>query len=500
MPYIKVPVYGEVFFPDDMSDEQIANAIQKDLQIGPPRDIGVVETFVRGAEREAIGMYETIEKWLSPFVSEPGKVVQEDWLAPPEDTAGVMTETPLKSIVTPEESVQERSLRREIEARVAAEQNPIAGVAGRIGGAVTATPFANVPLAAQTVRGGALAGGIVGGIEGAISPTYEQFGDPSRLAMTGIGAGAGALLGGAGSALARWLAKRGEKEVAEEAGAAIDSAAVDSTTEAAKPRFRGVTDPETGEVVYKQVTPAETVPEPVVPAKTPMQDVAEIQQNIVDAAQLPKLPPYLAGAKPRFATSELAFETDIDRALYVVGKPGTESKRHTEYLTFLQDALNKPKEEIIDLAAQVRKEVVEAGKKAQREASMQGTTAAQVNFKMSKTLDQLINPVDKYLDDLSKTVYNYGKDFPVNEAGKPIIKANDKGLQEFTDVVKQYNDKFSTVDAAYMAKGYSMMLNKLKEIEGKSFTAKSFDDFIKNKHMNEDLRIKLFNAGEFDGC
>jgi hypothetical protein len=44
------------------------------------------------------------------------------------------------------------------------------------------------------------------------------------------------------------------------------------------------------------------------------------------------------------------------------------------------------------------------------------------------------------------------------------------------------------------------MMDKLKEIDGRNFKARSFEDMLKNKDMNEDLRIKLYNSGEFDGC
>lgn len=500
MPTIKVPVYGDVFFPDDMSDEDIANAIQNQLKLGPPREYSPVEAFVRGAEREAMGIYETIADWLSPVVQQPGAVVQEDWLGTADEQAGVATDTPLKSIVTPEESVEERSLRREIEARVAAEQNPVSGVLGRIGGGATASPLATLPLAAATVRGGAALGGLVGAAEGALSPTYEQFGDPSKLTMAGIGGVLGAVLGGGGVAAGRALSRKFGQNTAEEATQAVDSAAVESATAAEKPRYRGTIDPETGGVVYREVTPTDVIDEVPIPAPTVGQDVAQVQQNFVDVQQLPKLPNYLQGAKPRFAKSELAFETDLDRALYIVGNPTTQSARHKEYLDFLVSALNKPENEVLDLAKQVRREVIDAGKNAQKQAGLKGQDVAQINFKVSKTVDNLINPIDKHLDDISKLVYNYGSEIPVTPSGKVIMRAGDQRVQDLTQIMQGINSSYTSQDAAMAARGYSMMLKKLKEVDGRNFTARSFEDFVSNKELNNDLMIKLYNAGEFDGC
>ena len=60
--------------------------------------------------------------------------------------------------------------------------------------------------------------------------------------------------------------------------------------------------------------------------------------------------------------------------------------------------------------------------------------------------------------------------------------------------------KASDSDSLVMIKGYQDMMDKLKEIDGRNFKSRSFEDMLKNKDMNEDLRIKLYNAGEFDGC
>src|SRR5678815_4953333 len=50
-----------------------------------------------------------------------------------------------------------------------------------------------------------------------------------------------------------------------------------------------------------------------------------------------KLPKGLAGAKPRYKTTELQFDDDIDKALYIVGNEKTQSKSHDAYMNFLRE-------------------------------------------------------------------------------------------------------------------------------------------------------------------
>ena len=51
----------------------------------------------------------------------------------------------------------------------------------------------------------------------------------------------------------------------------------------------------------------------------------------------PTLPRDLAGAKPRYKTQTLNFQSDVDKALYIVGNTKQLSKRDADYMTFLRD-------------------------------------------------------------------------------------------------------------------------------------------------------------------
>lgn len=57
--------------------------------------------------------------------------------------------------------------------------------------------------------------------------------------------------------------------------------------------------------------------------------------------QTPTLPPELAGASPRygFGTNlfQVQFDSDVDKAAYIIGKPGTKSKADARYLAFVTE-------------------------------------------------------------------------------------------------------------------------------------------------------------------
>lgn len=388
-------------------------------------------------------------------------------------------------------------LDKEQEFRAMMDLNTGAAITGVLAGSI-ADPTNLLPLTrASTVKQFIAQGTGVGAAAGAIEPTYEGEFEDSRLQNIAFGAAVGGGVGAGIGALMRYLNRGVSSEIAEDASAAIDSAAVEPSV---KPRYRGVVDPDTGEVSYRLVDPVEAVQEAPVPTQSVDVEMAQVGRNVFDVNSLPKLPNYLGGAAPKFANSEIGFETDIDKALYIVGKATNKSARHDEYVQYLQQALNKTEQEVVDLGRKVRQEVIEAGKLAQREAALKNQVADRINFGLSKTLDNVVNPIDKNLDEISKLVYNYGRDLPVSATNKPLIRAGDARIDQLEAIMKSIDQNYSKQDAVFAAKGYSMMLQKLKDVDGKNFTARSFDDFVKNKTNNNDLMIKLYNAGEFDGC
>ena len=64
----------------------------------------------------------------------------------------------------------------------------------------------------------------------------------------------------------------------------------------------------------------------------------------------PRLPKYLAGAKPRYGDVKLEFQSDLDRAAYIVGNPKTSSGKHADYLEWLSQALGTDENTALFLA------------------------------------------------------------------------------------------------------------------------------------------------------
>jgi hypothetical protein len=88
--------------------------------------------------------------------------------------------------------------------------------------------------------------------------------------------------------------------------------------------------------------------------KEPVQVEAQATSPELIEANLPKS---LAGAKPRYKTTELHFDNDIDKALYTVANTGTKSARHDDYMDFLTDVTGLDHKAIIKGAQRLKKEV-----------------------------------------------------------------------------------------------------------------------------------------------
>ena len=64
----------------------------------------------------------------------------------------------------------------------------------------------------------------------------------------------------------------------------------------------------------------------------------------------PKLPDGLSRSTPRYSSSELEFDSDLDRALYIIGKSGKQSKSHPKFVTWVMDNKGLSKREVEELA------------------------------------------------------------------------------------------------------------------------------------------------------
>lgn len=198
-----------------------------------------------------------------------------------------------------------------------------------------------------------------------------------------------------------------------------------------------------------------------------------------------------------FDKSEIAFETDLDKALWDLAK--SKGQRKTDLELFLTNALNADTATVTKLAQDIRNEVVDKAKGTQ---IVEGG-APKIPFQMSRTLDNFINPVDKNLDETSKMVYNYGAKLGKEVDGKFMLNLNkaqeDYSFQQISKLYEDQGIKAMPYDIALDIKGYNKMLDELKRIEGPNFKPKSFDEYAL-RGMSVEEELALYKSGAFDGC
>lgn len=455
MKIIELPIFGQIGFPEDMSDQEIYDTIQNKVFKGQLRDYSKTETAIMGLERGFTSSARTLAGGRSEEVT-PG---YEDPLT------GMMS-------VAPVSSTEETDEQKELKFRIARDQNPITGYGTQILGSIADPAGLAIPLGKAATFGSFVKQGVgTGAIGGVLEPTYEQFGD-SRLENIAYGAAGGGLLTAAvGKAFKKQLFpdEAAAKTVPDDGPKPTETPAATTASQADEPDIKP--------------------------------SIVEDPVNLTDEINaLPKLPQYLSGLKPRFAKSEISFESDLDAALYAVGNPKTKSARHDDYMQFLQQSLQLPEDEVVKLASAVRKEVIEAGMKAQKDAGMAGQkTLDSFTFNLSSNLDNLLFPVTRKLDDSSKFVYNFGKAIQPDAKGLYRINERSPDIQTLVTKVKEIDPAFTSQDAVLAARGYSQLLDTMKTTMGRQFKPRSFDDILINK-LDEESWIKLFGQGAFDGC
>jgi hypothetical protein len=375
----------------------------------------------------------------------------------------------------------------ETEYRQMQEQNPWAAYSSNIIGNIFGDPTNLVPgsLLFKGAKGAmSVAGrlGALGAATGAVEPRYDEEEDPSRLTSALVGGVTTGILGGGIAKLTgfgKTLPDVSETAFIKEA----DSIGIDVNGNQIKA---------TPGVFDNAETPT-TINQPGY--------VQTAEQGVPNVIELPKLPQFLSGAKPSFFTSPVAFETDLDKALYIIANPKSKSKNNQDYLDFVKTALNVDDATASKLALQVRQEVIDKGRSVQKEAGLAGKKAETVPFQMSKTLDGFLNPVDKNLDDFSKMVYNYGTSIEEVNGKAKVTKAmtEDYSFKKISEAYAQQGIKVTPFDVGFQVRGYTKMLDELKDINGRNFKPKSFEEYVKNG-ASVDETLDLFARGAFDGC
>lgn len=90
-------------------------------------------------------------------------------------------------------------------------------------------------------------------------------------------------------------------------------------------------------------------------ASTDQQGVG--QAPVSAAVPEPKFPKSLGNPSPRFGTRPIQFESDVDKALYIIANPKTQSAQHDAFVKFAMDATGLPRDKLMALATRVRADV-----------------------------------------------------------------------------------------------------------------------------------------------
>ena len=466
---VEVPVLGKIEVPDDMPPDEIMRIVGEYAGVDTTKPISDWRAFTRGLERGLTGT-------ARGFAQVDGYKESTEPVAPvdPMTDAAMITPSGVSA-----ETQKQTDIRKEFEYELAKIQgNKTASYGGYIAGTLL-DPVNLMGGGANTLRGLAAEGVVLGGVQGFFDPIYGSEDTVGARAFSGaVGATAGGLIG---AGLGKLFNVDARVKTEADTGFPMDTG-------------------KAGQDVDINVAPQTDVKDTLTSINTP-----NYTQNAVPGVQnqveLPKLPQYLSGAKPSFFKSGIEFETDLDKALYIIGNPMTKSKAGNEYLSFVKYSLNLNDTQAMDLAQKVRQEVIAKGKEVQKSAGLAGKQADKIPFSMSKSLDNVINPVQKNLDDFSKMVYNYGQ--TVQEVkGKPKLTSTmnqDYSFKKISEAYATQGVKVSPEDVVYQVKGYQKMLDELKGLEGRNFKPKSFEEYVKGG-MGHDEYIALLKNGAFDGC
>lgn len=263
----------------------------------------------------------------------------------------------------------------ERESRAMFETNPGTSWTSYIGGSlfdpINAIGVGRVKTA---LSAGARYAGL-GAALGFVEPTYDEFED-SRLRNAAVGAGTLGLFGAGITGLVNKIAGRSAQEVEEalttQAKTNLEAAATTPSLQGPPPQLVGPQPPSPVSLEGAGLTPqatfgpetagltidiAEYKPNEVINLILPDGKPANLTQEAAreqgllkltmqqpDAASLvsqlsfipPQLPRYLKGAKPRFKNLTPVFESDLDKAFYIIGKEsGKRSKADDKYLDFV---------------------------------------------------------------------------------------------------------------------------------------------------------------------
>ena len=379
-------------------------------------------------------------------------------------------------------------------------------------------------------------GAILGGWSGLTNPVYEEDTDGGRLKSTAIGTGTGFAFGlGLGKVFEKLSTKFG-KPTAE---------AIEKETGVSGKGMADELEPKPA-TEMPSTAPAQTTPESIltpkqtteVPATAATPDVTP-PVSTVDPYTLKFDPKVMGTPKPRAGQYELQFESDLDKALYIIGNRKELSKADDKFVSWVVNNTGLTPGEVLSAASKFKKlkniEVKEDGTafvyrsdlpefalKAQT-ANIPTPSPATINpnvvpveQQLNVSVTNLDAPTSPFvgkigggfaelpkswevLDNVSKNLYNIGR--KLNEAeslnARPAVNANE--YASASRIMKEINPKGTQAEHGEMLKAYSDFIDELMRVKGDGYKPPTMPElFI---HGIDDLSWQeMFSKGVFDGC
>lgn len=499
---VEVPVFGKMVVPSDTNPDALMKSLADHVGVDLNKNITPMEAFTRGLERGVTGTTRGVGQVMTKVSGQERTAPAEDIQYDPMGNVISGGTAPSVQEVQTKETTNQADLRKEFEYELAKIQgHKGASYTGYALGSILDPANLIGGLGSPTVRSLAVEGVITGGVQGFFDPNYsdDTWGERGISALAG--ATGGGILGGLlgkGMKKLGWIEEKGAKEAAK-------------TTEKAADTVVG----DTGKGMDEGIpTPPKSAAEDIVPTPTPEPKPSEnLVSNVElgDDAYNASLPKELSKAAPRYGRDVVTFESDLDRALYIVRDPLKKSKRDADFMNWIKQVTGIEDEMTIrKLGNEVKqhvKDTKDLGTVPRTSLSFDVPVKAieTPTTPFVGTTGKLDNGINinsntwNTLDNTSKNLYNIGRKLLEFDATgvKPKISAVEQ--KEAYDVLKGIDPNFKMQDMASVFKGYAKAMDSLDKIRPEGWEAPSIQAILNNRISHEDF-TDLFNAGFFDGC
>jgi hypothetical protein len=409
-------------------------------------------------------------------------------------------------------------LRREYEYELYKDQGYSKSAMGGYAAGTISDPYNLIGGVAKSVGGFVKEGLVIGGVTGFLDPTYTDEGNSvaGRTTNAAWTAAGGAVIGGAlGKLLQKFGAVRSVDDVSEE----VTNVANTVEKKVAEEVDQKLTDLD---ITAPKVDAADTVPLDQV--DNAMAGVPT-NPNVAVANFDPyssKLPVGLEKAAPRYGRDVVRFDSDLDRALYIVGNDKELSAGDQRYMDWIKTVTGISDESTIrQLGKDVKKHVKATPDKgfipASKLAGINPITKAVDNFgnesaavpvvplakspNIPKALE-VDSAAWKTLDSPSRIVYNMGRQLLEAEATgtKPKISLADPNVKLVIEEIKKAVPDLPADQMGKIIKAYARTIEDLSVVRGKEWSPSKFDTFLREGGISKGDEIALTKAGFFDGC